>query len=415
VNRLEQIVHKSLKDNVALKNNVKWAYQRMMSLLPGPRVDTELDLTVRPNTFFGFHDKSPWSPDGHLLLGHTFEGDGTGEQWARGASIGISVFSGSDWTKQTRVAQTRAWNWQQGAQLQWLGDGQRLVYNDFRDGTCVGVVRDLDGDSERELDSAVSAVAPGGDYYVSICFDTLGRAMPGYGYAFRETGASSSIPPRELLVQSVNGSVTISITEDDLPADLPPASGGDEVTFFSHCLFSPDGTHLLFLRRRSAPNRRLRSEMFCVDLKRRRIQRMDLGDMVSHFTWMGKDAVLVYASTDPGGEGFYMADPTTGEVIDRMSHFNNRDGHPHATPGGEQVVFDTYPDGRRYQRLFGWEEEEKQAHLLARIYTPLKFWGTSRVDLHPRIRSDGQYLSFDAGSGGVRSLITAEMPSEHRK
>jgi hypothetical protein len=45
----------------------------------------------------------------------------------------------------------------------------------------------------------------------------------------------------------------------------------------------------------------------------------------------------------------------------------------------------------------------------------LKFWGTSRVDLHPRIRTDGRYLSFDAGSGGVRSLITAEMPSEHRK
>lgn len=411
MNRLEQFVHKALKDNVALKNVVKWTYQRLMSLLPGPQVDTELDLTVRPNSFFGFHDKSPWSSDGRLLLGHTFKGDGTGNQWKRGVPIGITVFSGPDWTERTRVAQTRAWNWQQGAQLQWLGDGRRLVYNDFREGTCVGVVQNLEDGSERILESAVAAVAPDGNRYASVCFDTLGAAMPGYGYAFRAIDACSSVSPQELVVRGMCRSEMVHITDDQLPSSLPTASEPEGTTFFSHCLFSPDGTRLLFLQRRSAPNRRLRSEMFCLDLNHRRIRRMNLGDMVSHFTWMGKDAVLVYASTETKGEGFYVADPTTGEVVDRTLYFNNQDGHPHATPDGERVVFDTYPNGRRYQRLFGWEGEEKQAHALARLYTPMKFWGTSRVDLHPRIRADGTYISFDAGIDGVRSHVTAKIPS----
>ena len=410
--RLEKNIHKILKDNVRLKGLAKWGYQALFSTLPGPRTETRLELEPRSNTFFGFHDKSPWSSDGELLLGHTFEGDGVGEQWKEGRSVGVSVFGGPEWTESTSIAHTTAWNWQQGAQLQWLGEGRRIVYNDFRDRACVAVIQELKTGDERLLKHPVAAVTLDGSRYASICFETFGRAMPGYGYAFEATESVSTVSPAELVVREIGGGKEVCLSLDDLDSRLSSDPHG--IDFFSHCLFSPAGNRVLFLRRQSKPNRRLRSEMFCVDLKSHSLQRMAFQDMVSHFTWMSNDSVLAYANTGSGGEGFYIADAETGGVSNYTSRFNDRDGPPHATPSGDRVVFDTYPDRRRYQRLFLWEKATEQSRVLARFYSPMKFWGTSRVDLHPRLRPDGQYVSFDGSFDGVRSLVTAKLPPAPR-
>jgi hypothetical protein len=410
--KIESYVYDLLKDNVRVKNAVKWVYQGLFSAWPGPRKETNLKLNTRPKAFFGFHDKSPWSSDGSLLLGHSFEGEGTGNQWQAGVPAGICVFEGPDWTVSSTVAHTNAWNWQQGAQLQWLGEGRRIVYNDFRDGACVAVVQDLDTGAEILLPHPVAAVSPDGSRYASICFETFGRAMPGYGYAFEQTGATSPVRPCELVVGKVEGGQELEISLSDLGSHLPSGGEMDGIDFFSHCLFSPTDRYLLFLRRQSVPNRRLRSEMFCLDLQACSLRRIDFHNMVSHFTWVSDKNVLAYANTEDEGDGYYIADVEMGTVTQCTSQFHEGDGHPHATPDGDRVVFDTYPDRRRYQRLSLWKEEKEQSRLLARLFSPMKFWGSSRVDLHPRIRADGRYLSFDASHTGVRSLVTAELPPD---
>jgi Tol biopolymer transport system component len=100
----------------------------------------------------------------------------------------------------------------------------------------------------------------------------------------------------------------------------------------------------------------------------------------------------------------------TDNIADWSERLNRRDGHPHATPDGATVVFDTYPDAKRHQRLFLWNDGDEEAQQIARIPSPMKYWDTDRVDLHPRIRRDGAYLAFDAGYSGVRSLVTARLP-----
>lgn len=406
---LERLVYEAVRDNVVIKNHVKWLYQLVFSALSASEVETDLTLTERPQTFFGFHDKSPWSSDGCRFLGHSIEGSGTGAAWRKGKPIGISVFYGDNWTESTTVAHTRAWNWQQGSQLQWLGDENKIVYNAFRDSVCRAVVQNLDTGDKTVLDYPVAAVSPDGTKYASICFETFGRAMDGYGYAFEATQSTSNIPS-DMLVVVDRQAKEIHITLNDLHSRIEPLSG-DAIEFFSHCLFSPDGERLLFLRRRSRPNRRLQSEMFCLDMTNGSVQRVGFKDMVSHFTWLGSGAVLAYANTEESGDGFYIADITENEITDWTDSLNNRDGHPHASPDGDLVVFDTYPDRARYQHLFMWKRGEERARKIARIPSPMKFWGVARVDLHPRVRSDGKYISFDAGFNGVRSLVTAELPS----
>lgn len=411
MNSLEQTIYDLLKDRVALKNAVKWLYQRVFSAWPAPRVDTPLDLTVRPGAFFGFHDKSPWSADSGLLVAHAFEGDGSGDQWRDGEPAEICVFRGPEWTERQSVAQTRAWNWQQGSQLQWLGSGHRLVYNDFRGGRCVGVVRDLSTNEEILLEHPIAAVSPDGARYASVCFETLGRGMPAYGYAFGSVNAGSTLPPGELAICRVGERESFSICLDDLSSKWAVHQDDDTVDFFSHCLFSPDGDRLLFLRRQARPRERLRSEMFCLNCEGRALTRMAFGGIVSHFTWLSNEEVLAYANTEEQGDGFYTADVMTGDVSNCTGKFNDRDGHPHATTGGDRIVFDTYPDRHRRQTLYLSHQGGGDAKELGSFYSPMKFWGHRRVDLHPRLREDGQYLAVDAGFSGVRSLVTARIPS----
>jgi hypothetical protein len=406
---IENAIYDRVKDNVRLKNGLKWVYQWLFSGLSSSSIETDLSLSERPQAFFGFHDKSPWSKDGTLLLGHEAPGDGAGEAWRDGRPIDILLFEGERWTESTRVARTRAWNWQQGAQLQWMGPGRKIVFNDFRDGASVGVICDLDAGRERVLSYPVAAVSPDGRRYASVCFETFGRAMDGYGYAFKATGATSPVEPATLVLREREGGET-HITLADLATGFEPSQNPDEIDFFSHCLFSPEGDRLLFLRRQSRPNRRLRSELFSLDVEENAIQKIAFEDMVSHFTWLGPEKILAYANTRDGGDGFYVADASSGQVAPWSPNLNDRDGHPHAIPNGERVVFDTYPDRMRHQHLYLWDEGEERPHEIASLYSPMKFWGESRVDLHPRIRSDGEFISFDAGYSGTRSLVTARLP-----
>lgn len=406
---IEEAVYDRVKDNVRLKNGIKWVYQRLFSVLSSSSVETDRSLTERPQAFFGFHDKSPWSDDGELLLGHAVPGDGVGNLWKDGRSIEILVFRGDRWTQSSRVAPTRAWNWQQGAQLQWMGPGRDIVFNDFREGRCVGVVCDLDTGREHILPYPVAAVSPAGRQYASVCFETFGRAMEGYGYAFEATGATSPVEPATLVVcdrEEKERRVTLA----DVPTRLDPCPDPDGIDFFSHCLFSPDGKRLLFLRRQSRPNRRLRSELFCLHVEDGSIQRIDFENMVSHFTWVGAEKLLAYANTRDEGDGFYAADAVSGQVTPWAPHTDGRDGHLHATPDGSRVVFDTYPDRTRRQKLYLWDEGDERPRTIARLFSPMKFWGASRVDLHPRIRADGRFIAFDAGYSGTRSLVTARLP-----
>jgi len=406
---IENAIYDRVKDNVWLKNRLKWAYQRLFSELSSSSVETNLSLTERPRAFFGFHDKSPWSKDGELLLGHAAPGDGVGEMWKDGRSIDILLFEGERWTQSTRIECTRAWNWQQGAQLQWMGPGREIVFNDFREGTNVGVIYDLEADRKRVLPYPVAAASPNGRQYASVCFETFGRAMDGYGYAFGETGGTSPVDPATLVLSEREGGEQ-RVTLADVPTRIEPSEDPDAIDFFSHCLFSPDGARVLFLRRQARPNRRLRSELFSIYLDDGAIQRVEFENMVSHFTWLGPETILAYANTRSGGDGFYVADAASGQVTPWPPHPDGRDGHLHATLSGGRVVFDTYPDRARRQHLYLWDEGEERPREIASLFSPMKFWGTSRVDLHPRIRADGKFIAFDAGYSGARSLVTARLP-----
>ena len=83
---------------------------------------------VSPNDghyFFGYYDKSPWSPDGSRLLMHR-------QTKNRDPHVEIALLSEPDSTWRP-LGESHAWNYQQGSMTQWLprSDGNMLLFNDI--------------------------------------------------------------------------------------------------------------------------------------------------------------------------------------------------------------------------------------------------------------------------------------------
>ena len=79
--------------------------------------------------FFGYYNKSNWDAGGRLLLANQVPWRDARLTPDLVASVGYFDLARDDGFQV--VGETRAWNWQMGCQLQWLGGapGRELIYN----------------------------------------------------------------------------------------------------------------------------------------------------------------------------------------------------------------------------------------------------------------------------------------------
>ena len=401
---MEKLVYDLVKDRPWLKDQLKKIYQRVFSLA-GRRYELLPDsMVIRPNCFFGFHDKSPWSADNEMLAAHQFKGMGNEPELASNP-LNIVVFSGESWLEARTIATTRAWNWQQGAQLQWRGEN--ILFNDFIEGECRAVELDRLGNQLKLYSYAVASISSTDRAMASFCFKHFGDVMPGYGYDFEGAGARSNIDPDTLLIVDDQSNLETRIAGDALPEVIMD----EQLTgtpFVSHALFSPSGSKLAFMRRLAVPARRRRSALYIYDRGAKTVKRVPFKDMVSHFCWLSDTSLFAYANTD-GGDGYYHYEYES-DVLTSYSHLlKSVDGHPHAEATGKRIVFDTYPDKHRLQRLAMLDFEKASVIELARLYSPMEFWNEKRVDLHPRLRPDGKFVCVDCSTTKKRSMATLKI------
>lgn len=398
---MEKLIYDLVKDRPWLKDWLKKIYQHIFSLMGRQREVLPEGMVIRPNTFFGFHDKSPWSADNTLLLGHQYIGTGN-EQEVATRKIDIVIFSGENWLTPTKIATTSAWNWQQGAQLQWKGEN--ILFNDFINGECRAVEVDKFGQVIKVHKYAVGAISPIDKAMASYCFKHFGDVMPGYGYDFNGASAKSNIAADTLLIILDDGHKEVEL----LGHELPGVVFGEVILgepFISHALFSPDGKKLAFMRRLAVPGRRRRSALYIFDRANQSVVRVPFKDMVSHFCWLSDNVIFAYANTE-NGDGYYQYQIQSDQLIPFTNKLKSVDGHPHAEMTGKKVVFDTYPDKRRLQQLAVYDFQSQSLNEIAKLYSPMKFWDGKRVDLHPRFRPDGSYVCIDCSTTGVRALAT---------
>lgn len=257
--------------------------------------------------FFGYYDKCPWSADESALLAHrvSFLARVPGPEDF--ADVG-TIDPRAPERRFVPLARTRAWNWQQGAQLQWLRDPaaggiEHVLYNDRDErGRALARIVTRAGVPVRDLPLPVYAVAPSNADAVTLNFHRLALLRPEYGYAGLAGPASAELPPApgddgvwRLDLRTGAAALLVSLRElvDHRPSPFAPPGAQHSV---NHLMFNPSGTRFCFMHRFMREGGIQHSRLFTLAIDGTGLRLLFEG-FCSHYDWWDDSTIVAWAGT----------------------------------------------------------------------------------------------------------------------
>jgi Tol biopolymer transport system component len=156
-------------------------------------------------------------------------------------------------------------------------------------------------------------------------------------------------------------------------------------------MISPSGKDFIFIHRYYYGKQRLDRLMYS-DFGKLKIV-LDYG-MISHYCWIDGKTIIGFVQVEEK-QGFFIINIESGK-IEECTEINKLclgDGHPSCYK--KWIVFDTYPNKDRMQRLLLYNLKTKEIIPLLELFQSVKYLYQTRCDLHPRFSPDGKYVFFD--------------------
>ena len=383
-----------------------------------------------------YYDSSPFSPSGRYLALTRLPFEDRLPRPGDVAEIAIvDLASGETRT----VADTRGWDVQLGAQLQWGADDHTLLFNDLdvRDWIPHGVRLDPMSGARRNLAGAVYSVSPDGRWAASPCLRRMAVTQRGYGVVV----PAAHIPvnrgaPQDdgiWLTDLDNGDtrLLVSLAEIVRAAQPPIAAARRRGDFFAfHVKWNPQGTRLMlalrWLPRSWLPWKRKRrygaKHVVTMDADGGNVrvavspERWGRGH---HPNWC-PDGDHVLMNLDTQGDGLRFARLRwDGAELETLAPAVPGSGHPTLHPGGRYLLSDAYvdepqayADGSAPLRLVDLQSGSETT--LVRIgIRPLaeRATGALRVDPHPAWDRSYTRIAFNACPDGRRRVYVADLAS----
>jgi hypothetical protein len=363
--------------------------------------------------FFGYYDLPAWDQAGRRHLAHKVSFTNKIPEAHDIAEVGF--FEGETQVFR-QIGETCAWNFQQGAMLQWLPKSEDLMIFNTRQGSQFqAVIYDSDGQQAAELPAPIANVDPLGRFALSINFPLLLAFRPGYGYAGLPDPFSKQAQPEEdgifrIDFDSKQKSLILSLKA--LGELCRPYFGTDKI-LVNHLNLNPSGTRLIALVRNfpKQPNTSLKTIAVTVNADGSQPYILWDGGVSSHYHWK-TDTILSMVIKDTQGR------ITVAEFTDRTPHYTLLDpsfflddGHLSYSPDLKHLLYDSYPiDSNRDLYLYNLEKKEGQCLetvLSAPIDNSIAL--ETRCDLHPRWHPNGQSISFDSIHQGYRGIYSLDL------
>ena len=337
----------------------------------------------------------------------------------------IGYFDLKDGYKWTKIGETTAWNWQQGARLQWRPKSDEIVWNDRSDDGRKYVCRahDFRTGKKRTLPRPIYELSPDGSTALTHDFERMKHR--GTDYVGIEDVYKNQHAPSETGIWKMNmdtGKADLIITLQKMAAiAYPNGRPSSGCLYFFREGWNPSATRFIAFVK-DPDNGLFKAFSIAADGTDVRY----LYDNPSHHSWLNDNFVMDFGShTPPGGasplKGYFLfKDDGTGKAKELLwpTEFDGHGSYVPA-PGGDWILSDTYSiDGM--QHLF-------MVHRPTRLFVPLAKLrstaegGLHRVDLHPRFSRDGRIVSIDATHEGLgRQMYVLDIshivdnPPKHR-
>jgi hypothetical protein len=404
---------------------------------------------VSPNDgwhyFFGYYDKCPWSSNGKRLLAHRARFLDHFPLPDDKAEIGW-VENGAFY----KIAETSAWNWQQGSQLQWLyGHNDELIIFNIRDSnnSIRACIYNPATGLSRYANGSVYTVHPQGNFALTLNYARLYDMRKDYGIA-----GLSDEHQHEMLPED-DGIYSINLNEDQSPklilsiAYLYKHFCSDHpknVKYkINHLMFNPSGTRFCFMLRYTSNDGLGQSLFFTANADGTQVRKLRTG-MISHYgwsddakiiAWAGERKIfgisknhttflshvkrllkpLYYAIGKPrilmnkviGDSYFFIYD------FDKASHKIAEgklvvDGHC-SVWNNRWLLTDGYTDFSNRLPLYIYDLKTDSPYEIGRFFTPRELDKELRVDLHPRWSRDGKKVCIDSAMDGRRAIYVIDV------
>lgn len=363
------------------------------------------------DTFFGYHDVTPFSINDQLLLSARCPKRENSQ--AAGTPLELGVY---DLTCAKpyfeHITVTRAWCWQQGCRLQWFGGSseQYVLFNDTERGRHVSRVFDiLASKPVTVFPRALYAINDGGTLGVSLNFVRLQHLRPGYGYDDISDSSLGEYAPLDdglWLVDLNRGTDELILSLAEVAAFQPEPSMVGATHYFNHVLWSPDGSHFFFLHLWRSANGKRKSRAFIWDVVAASMTLLiSPYDTVSHFCWIDNRHMIIYTSDPNFGRHYHLYDVYKGHTSVLGARVLREDGHPSISPVNSMLmVTDTYPNPLGEQSLFIFDIASERLGKIASLYSPSRLRNEIRCDLHPRWSRNGNIICIDSAHRGERKM-----------
>ncbi|MEM8783963.1 MAG: hypothetical protein AAGE65_14055 [Planctomycetota bacterium] len=399
-----------------------------------------------------FFDTSPISPSGRYLAAFALPFENRGPQPGEAGSVVLVDLQSGE---QRRVAESRGWEPQMGANLNWGGDDETLFFNDVDPQTWDAFavkLNPLTGGTQR-MDGPVYHASPDGRYLAASNPKAMRRTQGGYGVIVPDahTPRFTSTPEDEGLwltdADTGRTKMIVSLAELMRVADssaFADAGGHERVECYGfHSKFSPCGRRLLFTTRwcghepkpafgLHGGRKDLRYTVFTMDLNRDapeadgfpKVENLwaTIGDEQwekggHHVNWFPDgDALSANLALHRDGMRFVRCG-LDGSGLREVCEGVVGSGHPSIHPTAGHFVTDTYvheplafKDGTTPLRWVDTVSGEE--HQVARYPSRTPYQqqdGTLRLDPHPAWDRAWTHVAFNVFLDGTRRVMVADM------
>ena len=397
--------------------------------------------------FFGYYDKSELNKSSTKLLAMRVKFIGRMPKKEDYAVIGYFDLEkkGQPFVE---VASTRAFNWQQGSMLQWLGPDHEttIIYNDREEDRFISIILNLDSKKSKRLPLPIYTVAPDGKTALCIDFERHYFCHPGYSYeGIIKKKKNKDIVPDDGIwrLDLVSGDTKKILNVNDLISNKYLSNMENGVHYVEHLMLNPSGSRFCFLHRWKLAEGGIYDRIYTLDIDGKNLFLLNDSGRVGHFCWRYDDEILLYgALANPinslrryknivkflfkpllptyhrlvndnsllskklTGDSYILLKDRSNDKTRVAPEISTEDGHP-SFPSGNQSVFitDTYPNLKSVAKLSKYNLITKENEILAELCSIKEFDNTGmRCDLHPKCSYDGNFVSIDTMDQEVRGI-----------
>jgi len=327
------------------------------------------------------------------------------------AETGFIDLKGNKWTK---IGETTAWNWQQGARLQWRPASDEIVWNDRSDDGKGFVCRvyQFPTGKRRTLPRPIYDLSPDGR--TGLTHDFEGEHQ-GTHYASVEDKDKRAVVPGKTGVWKMNmdsGEAHLIVPLDKMAAIAFPRGLPSSNHFYIFREgWSRSGTRFVtFLK---DPINKL-YEAYSIGADGSNVRY--LYHNPSHHAWLDDEYIFDFGNHKPPGDGparrgyFLFKDDGTGIAKEllwpvEVDDGYGGDGHGSFVPGtgSDWIISDTYAI-HGFQYVFLFHRPSRRFVPLAKLKNDRRMDigdGEYRIDTHPRLSRDGRMVCIDASHEGL--------------